>query len=531
MFTHNFCNSFYDDDAGSDGKSRVMGTRAAWRGIRFGSPLIAREPGRVTEAEQGLAARRESSKEEFVMAIVTRDINEWAKEQFEHCELGDPRRTARLIKVAGQAAEKPDAATTTQAELWGDLKATYRLFNRDEATFEAITAPHQELTRRQTSQGVWLILGDTTELNYGYLRDVEGIGRVGSEKDRGFFLHTALAVNAASGELAGVSAQELYTRPLKKVKRVSSYQRKQRATRETDVWGRVIDRVGPPPEGVRSLHVCDRGADNFDVYCHLVTQQAGWVIRAAQLTRQVRDVSGTQTSLQKLISSAPCLGTYELKVNANNEQPARTALLEVRAAPLSMPRPKSGVSRYVRETGLQEIAMWVVEAREVSPVPADVEPLRWVLLTSEETTSFEQAWTIIAYYEQRPLIEEYHKCLKTGCSIEKRQYRTAGRLEAVIGLIAVLGVRLLQMKQSSRADPDRPANEVVPPRWTDGLSRVLKRPRPLNTVREFFRALASLGGFLGRKSDGEPGWQTIWRGLDTLLKCLRGMDARPSTCG
>lgn len=469
--------------------------------------------------------------EELVMAIVTRDISEWAKEQFQDCELGDPRRNRRLIKVAGQAAEKPDASTARQAEQWGDLKATYRLFDRDEVTFEAITAPHQRLTRQQTGEGVWLILNDTTELNYGYLRDIEGIGRIGSKHGRGFFLHSALAVNAATGELAGVSAQELYTRALEKVKRVSSSRRKQQATRETDVWGRVIDRVGPPPEGARYLHVCDRGADNFDVYCHLVTNQVGWVIRAAQLTRQVRDSSGIQMSLSDLISSAPCLGTYELKVSANKQQPARTALLQVRAAPLSMPRPKTGLSHYARSTGVKEIVMWVVEAREVSAVPADVEPLRWVLLTSEKTTSFEQSWKILEYYEQRPLIEEYHKCLKTGCRIEQRQYRTARRLEAVIGLIAVLGVRLLQMKLASRNDPDRPVNEVVPHRWTDGLSRVLRRPRPLNTVRDFFRALASLGGFLGRKSDGEPGWQTIWRGLDTLLKCLRGMDARPSKCG
>ena len=74
--------------------------------------------------------------------------------------------------------------------------------------------------------------------------------------------------------------------------------------------------------------------------------------------------------------------------------------------------------------------MWVIEAREVSPVPRGVDPLRWVLLTSEKTTTFQQVWMIIEYDEQHPLIEEYHKCLKTGCNIEKQQYRTAKRLPA-----------------------------------------------------------------------------------------------------
>lgn len=508
-----------------------MATIAARHETRFGSPWIAREPGRARGSEQGRVPRRVWNLEGFVMAIVTLDVNGWAEQQFGNCELGDQRRTQRLVSFATQAAQKPDASTPTQAEAWADLKAAYRLFDQAEVTFAAITAPHQALTCDQLSDGVWLILNDTTELNFGYLRDIEGIGRVGSDEGRGFFLHTALAVQGSNHELAGVAAQELYTRPLHKVKRVSSHARKKKSQRETDVWGRVIDRVGPPPEGVRFLHVCDRGADNFDVYCHLITQGAGWVIRAAQLQRQVHDEPGRATSLDKVISRASCLGTYELKVSANQDQPARTARLEVRAAVLSMPRPKSGVSRYARDTRLETIAMWAVEAREVSPVPTGVEPLRWVLLTSEKAASFDQAWKIIEYYEQRPLIEEYHKCLKTGCQVETRQYRTAHRLEAVIGLTAVLAVRLLQLKHAARAEPNRPAHHVVPARWVAGLRRVLRRPRPVNTVREFFRALASLGGFLGRTGDGEPGWQTLWRGLGTLLQCLRGMDARPRKCG
>jgi hypothetical protein len=465
------------------------------------------------------------------MTVMAWDVQEWAGQQFEQCELGDRRRTRRLVKFAAQAAQKPDASTPRQAEAWADLKAAYRLFDQHEVTFEAITAPHQALTREQFDEGLWLILNDTTELNFGDLREIEGIGRVGSGEGRGFFLHTALAVRAGGDELAGVAAQELYQRPLKKVKRVSSAARKKKSQRETDVWGRVIDRVGPPPEGVRFLHVCDRGADNFDVYCHLTTQRAGWVIRAAQLKRLVRDEEDQTGTLDQLLQRSPCLGAYEMSVSANRNQPARTARLEVRATALKMPCPRTGVSRPTRKTGIEEIPMWVVEAREVSSVPRGVEPLRWVLLTSEKTTSFAAAWRMIEHYEQRPLIEEYHKCLKTGCQVEARQYQTAGRLAGVIGLTAVLSVRLLQLKHAARVRPDQPAHEVVPTRWVDGLRRVLRRPRPVETVREFFRALASLGGFLGRKCDGEPGWQTLWRGLDTLLQCLRGMDTRPQRCG
>lgn len=90
--------------------------------------------------------------------------------------------------------------------------------------------------------------------------------------------------------------------------------------------------------------------------------------------------------------------------------------------------------------------------------------MRGVLLTSEKTTTFKQARTIIEHYEPRPLIEEYHKCLKTSCHLAERPSRTAKRLEAIIGLTSVLAVRLLHMKLVTRIDPDRSACEVMPPR-------------------------------------------------------------------
>ena len=44
--------------------------------------------------------------------------------------------------------------------------------------------------------------------------------------------------------------------------------------------------------------------------------------------------------------------------------------------------------------------------------------------------SFEEAIQIIEWYEQRWLIEEFFKALKTGCRMEERQLRSADALEA-----------------------------------------------------------------------------------------------------
>lgn len=464
------------------------------------------------------------------MASVTLDVEQWAQQQFGACDLGDRRRTKRMVKLAAQAAAKPDAATPEQTERWADCKAAYRLFDGEDVTFDAVIAPHCAATRA-VEPGTFLVINDTTEINFGYDRDLPGAGRVGNSfEDRGFYLHSALVVAADREELVGLAAQDLYARPIQKVKRVGSARRKQLQTRETDMWGRVVDRVGPAPAGARFIHVCDRGADNFDVYCHLLKQQAGWVIRAAQLKRRVQDDQGVERSFDEVLADQPAAGSYELKVRANQDQPARTALLEVRSTAVAMPRPRSGVSRYVRDQGVMEIPMWAVEVREVHP-PRSAKPLRWVLLTSEPARSFNDAWRIIEWYERRPLVEEYHKCLKTGCRVEARQYRTGERLAPVIGLLSVLAVRLLQLKMAARTDPEQPAKGVVPANWLAALPLVLNTRKPIKTVRDFFRGLAALGGFLGRKGDGEPGWQTIWGGLQTLLLCLRGAEALKIKCG
>ena len=138
---------------------------------------------------------------------------------------------------------------------------------------------------------------------------------------------------------------------------------------------------------------------------------------------------------------------------------------------------------------------------------------------------------MVEHYEQRPVVEEYYKGLKTGLQIEGRQYETAGRLSAVIGVICVQAVRLLQLRDVARQAPETSARKLVPTEWVEVPGKITRRPRAINTVGEFMRALAGLGGFPGRKSDGQPGWQTIWRGVETLILALRGYHAALKKCG
>jgi hypothetical protein len=455
------------------------------------------------------------------------NVNDWAQQQFGQCSLGDRRRTARLVRYAAQAAADPSSATPRQTECWDECKAAYRLIENKKVSFAAITAPHYQATLART-EGTWLLIGDTTETDFPG-NCVRGLGPTGNGGGHGFLLHSSLMVRPDGREIVGLAGQVIhYRRPVKRES--GGAKRVRRKNRESVIWSQVVDQIGPAPEGVRFVHVVDRGGDQFELYCHMTRHNTGWVARACQLTRNILATDHRRIALADYLAGLPVAGAYRLELPANQKQAARTANMEVHFGPLTIPRPQH-VSAWVKQSGIEEITMWVVETREMDP-PQGTKPARWVLLCSEEVQNFEAAWQMLEHYEKRWLIEEFHKALKTGCRLEERQYETAKRLEAITGVLSVVAVRLLQLKAIARDEPQRPAKQVVPMRWIRMLESLRKRPPKAPwTVRDFYRELAKLGGFLGRKSDGEPGWMTLWHGFEKLHLCLRGADAYARKCG
>ena len=461
--------------------------------------------------ERGMAAEPQST--------FTIDPQHWAHEQFGGCELGDLRRTKRLVKVAQQAAARPDGSTPDQTESWSDCKAVYRLMDCDDVTHAEIIRPHCELTKQSCLSGsTKLVLCDTTEIDFK--REVEGIGSVGKGTGRGFFLHTGLMRDADSAKIEGVAGQVLFHRKPRS-KRVPKNSRRRDPQRESVAWGQLIDDIGPPPADVKWVHVCDRGADDYEVYLRAFLNHCGWVVRVARLNRKVQDLQGRTLTLAEHIAKQAVQGTTTLEVPRQGKRQARQAQVMIRFAPLRMPTPSRGNDWIKTHAPEEPILMWFVELKEESP-PEGVEPLHWVLLTSEVVASLDAAQECLNRYQLRWGVEEYHKALKTGCRVEHRYYETAARLERVTGMFAVLAVRLLQIRSLADDDPDQPANEVIPRQWVNVLARVRKRSENTMTIGQFVRHLAGLGGHLGRKRDGRPGWITLWRGLEKLLLILRG---------
>jgi hypothetical protein len=292
--------------------------------------------------------------------------------------------------------------------------------------------------------------------------------------------------------------------------------------RESELWGDLVSMVGPAPAGSQWIHVFDRGGDNFEAMARIQLAHGDWVIRAAKLNRKIITEQGEKIYLADAIEQASVLGSYQLKLRSRQGVKARTANIEVSVVRVTFPKPHHR-SVWLRKSGVEQLTMNVVVVREAK-APKGASPVSWVLLTSLSVDGFDDAWQVIEDYENRWLIEEYHKVIKTGCSIETPALRTAERLEPLIGLISIIGIRLFQMKLLGRSQQQAKAKTHVPSNWLKCLK--LARPKAKitgMTVYEFFRELAKLGGFLARKHDGEPGWQTVWRGFRKMQALLAGM--------
>ena len=447
------------------------------------------------------------------------DNDQWVETQFGSCQLGNSLRTKRLQKVAANMLGQPEESLPKQNNRWAELKAAYRLFDNEDVTFEAVAEQHWRQTR-QTKPGRYLLICDTTDIDHFSHRATTGLGQLGKGNGRGMQLHSCLVYNCGDKQIEGVAGAIIHYRPVVP-KNETRMQRLNRA-RESELWGNLVDVVGSAPPGSQWIHVFDRGGDNFEAMCHLQLASCDWVIRAAKLNRNVTLENGKRVSLKQAIKEARLLGTYKLNLRSRPGVKARSAQIQVSVVRVTFPRPRHH-SKWVKRCGISELTMNVVVVQEIG-APKGVTPIYWVLLTSLPVNTFDDAWQVIEDYENRWLIEEYHKVLKTGCSIELQALRTADRLEPLIGLISVIGIRLFQLKLIGRSQPEAKAATHVPSSWL----KCLKLVRPTlkltgMSVYTFFRELAKLGGFLGRKGDGEPGWQTIWHGYKKLHALLDGM--------
>jgi len=444
---------------------------------------------------------------------------QWAQNEFGFAQMGDSRRTKRLVNIAQHLAASPGGTLPQAFPQWAELKAAYRFFGRRGVSFERILAPHVERTRQACCEpGEYLLIEDTTLLDYSHHAVTEDLGYIG-DGGRGFELHSTLAVRVEGwtleqrpeGMLTGLFGQQCYT-PRPAPKGEGRQQRLSRP-RKSQRWTACFKQVGRPAQASQWIFIADRESDFYEPIATCQQHGIDFIIRGYQ-NRRLANAG----HLRDALAQAPLLGHNTVEVRSRGGQPARTAIVQLRTVRVDLDGPW-------RPGGWQAplAGVWVLEVREVDVPEGVKEPLHWVLLTSLPCTSFAQAQRVVGRYTARWWVEEYHKALKTGAGVEASQLERPERLETLIAVLAVVAVRLLSTKFLARSRPESmEAAESFGPEMLQILETKLGKPKGGWTNANLIVATARLGGFIGRKSDGMPGWQTIWRGWQRLMWMCEG---------
>jgi hypothetical protein len=438
----------------------------------------------------------------------------WVEQELARVNLGDQRLNRRVRWLVKQFAAKPTASIPGACGgQWPASKAAYRFFDNAQVSHAAILAAHRQASlKRIGSDAQVLVMHDTTSLNYAHHPETEGLGPLENEHCRGLLVHSGLAVSA-SGVPLGVLAQQVWARDPDQVGQ--KHKRKKRPIEEkesfrwlTGLKTSMIDRPGQ----AQVIHVGDREADLYEFFQEAQDQQCHVLVRAYRN----RNLTQPEGHLLEIVAQAPLYGEFSVPVGRKPDRRPRQATLEVRFCPVRLKPPRRPASQLIK---LRQLNLYAIEVREVDP-PKGEKALYWLLLTNLPVESFEQAQVCVRWYTWRWLVERYHYVLKSGCQIEARQLETAPRLERCLAVYAIVAWRLLWLTYQSRFAPDSPCTLALQPHeWQALYCYVHKTPVPPDeppSLHQATRWIAQLGGFLGRKHDGEPGVKVLWRGWQRL---------------
>lgn len=448
------------------------------------------------------------------------EAKDWAEEEFDTVEMGDERLKQRLLRLTRDFYARPEANIPQACGSYAKIKAAYRFFGHRRVTMRGMLKAHQQATvQRIRGAPVVLAVQDTVVLNYTGHRASEDLGDIGTQAGRtkGLIVHDTMAFDP-QGTALGLLDVQSWVRCVKDYGKKHGRKQKPIEEKESVKWLRSFQAVSQVQErlpGTVLVSVGDREADIYELFeqAAQVGEAGPKLLIRASYNQALKE---EQSLLWDCMQQAPMAGCLEVDVPRKPGQKKRRAVLAISFVPVELKAPKG-------KSG--SVGLWAVYAREKHPPPG-VQALSWMLLTTVPVADFEQAVEKVRWYMVRWQIEVYHKVLKSGCRIEDHQLQTRKELEACLGVDMVVGWRIIYLTRQSRQRPDEPCSVHFQEHEWKALLWYTKGTVPTDahepTLRTITHMIAKLGGFIGRKCDGEPGCQTLWRGwqrFEDIVAC------------
>jgi hypothetical protein len=456
-----------------------------------------------------------------------------ATAEFAGAKLPDTRLNRRLEMLVEAAALDPSASLPKMVGNESEREGAYRFLSNPRVEFDAVLQPHLDRsTGRAVAAGCVLAVHDTSTFKFEGSRGRElGFINTGA---RGFFLHATIAVENDEGRrcLGLLKATTLVRETTRKTakKALSGAECAALEDRESRRWWEHVAAVHEHLAGrCDVIHVADSEADNYTLLSNMVRAGCRFVTRMAR----DRSARGLDEESWRLVSTATKTAAHiaerDVPLSARGaHRPPKTlkkfppraereAKLRFAAMPILLKRPS-----YLGEPYADELQVNVVHVHEVD-VPEGAEPVEWFLFTTEPVGTRDEVLAVVDIYRRRWVIEEYFRAVKTGCSYEQRQFENRHAWMTALAITLPLAWRLLNLRSAARRTPDAPATEAFTSTEIDILRHM--RPRRVSahpTVREVMLLVAELGGHV--KSNGEPGWLVLHRGLSKLQALAEGVE-------
>lgn len=450
------------------------------------------------------------------------------------CQFADERLGKRFNMVLQQLAEGTAESIPLACQDWANTKAAYRFFANKRVSEADILAGHFRATRERaaTVGGTLLVLHDTTE--FSYPRENIGLlhkGRrnwghpLGCHPLCGISMHSSLVVTPAGLPL-GLSAVKFWTR--KVFKGTNALKRRVNPTRipigekESVRWvDNLVATTALLGESERCVHIGDREADIYELFCAANDVGAHFVIRSAY-PRLVEE-GATKTDAE--MKEVRLKGLHRITVRDKDGAPSE-AVLELRYRRMLVLAPVAKQKDY------GPLALTVIYAEERG-TPKGRERISWKLLTDLPVRSREEAIEKLQWYALRWKIELFHKILKSGCRVEQSRLRTAPRLVNLIATCCVVAWRIFWLTMINRSQPGASPTLALTQLELQLLDRLAPdRTAPVQPrISHYIGKIARLGGYLARARDPAPGNIVMWRGLARLTDIAIGYSLRAGKCG
>lgn len=455
----------------------------------------------------------------------------WAENEFGDAELGDVRRTARLVGMAASACCRPAGRITEVFRADSERQGAYDFLENEEIeASEVLAATVRASVRRVARQAHAFVAIDGTSLSLVDRQRLKDFGAVGAYKDfgRGLKLIHAYIIDQ-HGVPSGVSSQIWWARPDAYVKKK---QFRPLRTKETVHWLEAIDETTRHFEehgrGTRPWFLLDREGDNWPTLKRLVDRDELFTVRSCWDRRLKTAPGEPRVYLRETLRQARRRYVSYIDVPAGPCRKARRARLEVSATSVVLDLKNGwGKKRYKRALN----ALLVVER---GTTPRGEKPIQWELLTSHSIKTIADLRLVVFSYSQRWRIEELHKTWKSGaCRVEETQLQTKARVIKWATIMVAVASRIERIKRLAREQPDESASVELSKYEILALIKLKRLHKKqtetiadrVPTIEQATRWLAELGGYAGSSSSGPPGSTTIRRGLDYIAPLVLVLQA------